>query len=69
MGNYKVKLLPAAYSNLDEIFDYIMVDNPGAALRVYVYRILHRARNYGHLLKAKHFTSLKKFFPFSVYYN
>lgn len=94
-------MLPAAYSDLDEIFDYIVVDNPQAAEiildnimqalrrledfphsgaplidrslekfnfrmvivepyiafyrfvdnKVYVYRVLHGARNYPHLLK------------------
>ncbi|GAW32760.1 RelE/StbE family addiction module toxin, partial [Carboxydocella sp. JDF658] len=31
MEKYNVELLPAAYTDLDEIFDYIMVDNPSAA--------------------------------------
>ncbi len=101
MVRYNVELLPTAYSDLDEIFDYIMVDNPTAAAKmldniikslqrleiyphsgvpllerslkkmqfrmvvvdpyiafyrfidnkVLVYRILHGARNYSHLLK------------------
>ncbi len=101
MEKYDVELLPAAYADLDEIFDYIMVDNSQAAARmldnimqalrrlenfphsgaplidrslkkfnfrmviiepyiafyrfidnkVYVYRVLHGARNYPHLLK------------------
>jgi len=101
MERYDVELLPAAYSDLDEIFDYIMADNPQAAAdmlerimtslgrlenypysgkllivrslkdfsfrmviidpyiafyrfidnRVLVYRILHGARKYSHLLK------------------
>jgi plasmid stabilization system protein ParE len=101
MDRYNVELLPAAYSDLDEIFDYIMVDNPSAAAKmldniikwlqrletyphsgvplldrslkkfqfrmvivdpyiafyriidnkVFVYRILHGARDYSHLLK------------------
>lgn len=101
MIKYEVKLLPVAYSDLDEIFDYILVENPKAAgeildgimdsLRrlenypdsgaplldrslkkfnfrmvitgpyiafyrfiddqILVYRILHGARNYPHLLK------------------
>jgi plasmid stabilization system protein ParE len=101
MGNYEVELLPVAYTDLDEIFDYIMADNPGAAVetldniigslrrlenfpqsgapllerslkkfnfrmvfidpyiafyrfidnKVYVYRILHGARDYRLLLK------------------
>ncbi|AVX19618.1 Plasmid stabilization system protein ParE [Carboxydocella sporoproducens DSM 16521] len=100
MEKYNVELLPAAYTDLDEIFDYIMVDNPSAAdsilesimhalsrlenfphsgtplldpslkkfnfhmiivepyiafyrvieNKVYVYRVLHGARNYTHLL-------------------
>ncbi|MCL4416904.1 MAG: type II toxin-antitoxin system RelE/ParE family toxin [Actinobacteria bacterium] len=101
MEKYDVELLPAAYADLDEIFDYIMVDstqvaiemldnimkslhrlgnfpNSGAPLldrsmqkfnfkmvvinpyiafyrfiddKVIIYRILHCARNYPHLLK------------------
>jgi len=34
MERYDVELLPAAYSDLDEIFDYIMVDNPQAAAKM-----------------------------------
>ena len=101
MPKFNVELLPAAYADLDEIFDYILTDNPKAAIRmldsimqalyrledfpnsgspllhrslnkfnfrmiivdpyiafyrfiddiVYVYRVLHGARNYPHLLK------------------
>ena len=101
MEKYDVELLPAAYEDLDEIFDYIIVDNPQAAIemldsimkslrrlenfphsgaplpdrsmqkfnfriviinpyiafyrfiddKVIIYRILHCARNYPHLLK------------------
>jgi toxin ParE1/3/4 len=101
MEKYDVELLPAAYTDLDEIFDYTMVDNPQAATemldnimkslrrlenfphsgaplldramqkfnfrmviidpyiafyrfikdKVIIYRILHCARNYPHLLK------------------
>jgi len=99
MKKYDVELLPAAYSDLDEIFDYILVDNPRAAVKmldrmmqslhylekfplsgsplidcsiknfrmvivdpyiafyrfidnkIYVYRVIHGARNYRHLLK------------------
>ncbi|MBU7008787.1 type II toxin-antitoxin system RelE/ParE family toxin [Phosphitispora fastidiosa] len=101
MEKREVELLPAAYADLDEVFDYIMVDNPQAAdgmldniiqalrrpedfphsggrlldrsskkfnfrmvivdpyiafyrfvdNKIYVYRILHGARNYSHLLK------------------
>jgi plasmid stabilization system protein ParE len=101
MVRYNVELLPAAYADLDEIFDYIMLDSPTAAAKVLdnimeslqrleiyphsgvplldrslkkylfrmvivdpyiafyrfidnkvlVYRILHGARNYSHLLK------------------
>ena len=101
MKKYDVELLPAAYADLDEIFDYIMVDSPQAATetldsimksllrleefprsgvplnersirkfnfkmvinnpyiafyrfidgKVLIYRILHCARNYSHLLK------------------
>ena len=98
--SYEVVFLPVAYSDLDEIFDYIMAENPQAAAsmldniisslrrleksphsgaplierslkkfnfrlvvvepyiafyrfidnRVFIYRILHGARNYLHLL-------------------
>jgi plasmid stabilization system protein ParE len=101
MKNYEIILLPAAYSDLDEIFDFILAKNPAAAGRtldkimnslrrledlplsgapllerslwkyefkmvlidpylafyrfidnkVYVYRILHGARDYRHLLQ------------------
>ncbi|MCG2790054.1 MAG: type II toxin-antitoxin system RelE/ParE family toxin [Actinomycetia bacterium] len=101
MEKYDVELLPAAYADLDEIFDYIMVDSTQAASemldnimkflrrlenfpysgaplldrsmqkfnfriviidpyvafyrfiddKVIIYRILHCARNYPHLLK------------------
>lgn len=101
MDEYEVVLLPAAYGDLDEIINYIMVDNPRAAemildqimhslqrlnllpysgspllettlknfnfrmviinpylafyrvieKKVYVYRILHGARDYLQLLK------------------
>ena len=101
MEKYDVELLPAAYADLDEIFDYIMVDSTQAATemldsiteslrrlenfphsgaplldrsmqkfnfkivvidpyiafyrfiddKVIIYRILHCARNYTHLLK------------------
>jgi Plasmid stabilization system protein len=101
MEKYKVELLPAAVSDLDEIFDYIMMENQQAASnilesimlalgrlerypqsgsplhdrslnkfgfrmiiinpyiafyrlignKVYIYRILHGARNYSHLLE------------------
>jgi toxin ParE1/3/4 len=33
MAEYEVKLLPAAFSDLDEIFDYILTENPEAAVR------------------------------------
>jgi len=103
MASYNVELLPAAYEDLEDIFDYILLDNPAAAenmldkimtsLRrleefphsgiriiddalkhydfrmliagpyvafyrlidgtIYVYRILHGARNYIDILKNK----------------
>lgn len=103
MEKYEVELLPAAYTDLDEIFDYIMIDNPQAAAemlddimqalrhfedfphsgaplpnhslkefnfrmviiepylafyrfidnKVYIYRVLHGARNYLHLLTSE----------------
>lgn len=34
MASYKVELLPAADKDLDQIFDYILLDNPEAAENV-----------------------------------
>jgi len=31
MGKFNVELLPAAYEDLDEMFDYILLNNPTAA--------------------------------------
>ncbi|MEW6697924.1 MAG: type II toxin-antitoxin system RelE/ParE family toxin [Bacillota bacterium] len=106
MGNYSVELLPAAYDDLDEIFDYILLDSPITARKtldhiinslrrledfpysgvrvtdkslrhfsirmviiepyvafyrfinnkVYVYRILHGARDYVNLIKGQPLT-------------
>lgn len=48
MGKYDIKLLPAAYSDLDEIFDYIMVDSPTAAASIldHIMKSLHRLEEY-----------------------
>ena len=101
MAKYDIVLLPVAFSDLDEIFDYVLAQSPQAAggvlhdimqslsrlrdhphsgaplrerslnkfhfrmvivspyiafyrvigNRVFVYRVLHGARNYSHLLK------------------
>ncbi len=34
MEKHEVELLPAAYADLDEIFDYILLDNPHAAAKM-----------------------------------
>ena len=34
MEKYEVELLPAAYADLDEIFDFILADSPPAADRI-----------------------------------
>lgn len=34
MATYNVELLPAAENDLDDIFDYILLDNPDAAEKV-----------------------------------
>jgi toxin ParE1/3/4 len=34
MGIYEIEFLPAAYSDLDEIFDYIMADSPIEASKI-----------------------------------
>lgn len=61
MEKYEVELLPAAYADLDDIFDYIMVDNPDAAARMLgdIMQALHRLEDFpysgaplpGHSLK------------------
>jgi toxin ParE1/3/4 len=50
MEKYKVELLPAAYSDLDEIFDYIMVDSIKAANEMLesIMKSLHRLENFPH---------------------
>jgi len=50
MEKYNVELLPAAYADLDEIFDYILVDNPQAAERT-LDKIMDSLRHHPHLLK------------------
>jgi len=48
MEKYEVELLPAAYTDLDEIFDYIMADNPQAATEMLdnIMRSLRRLENF-----------------------
>ncbi|MHB8127061.1 MAG: type II toxin-antitoxin system RelE/ParE family toxin [Desulfitobacteriaceae bacterium] len=48
MEKYDIELLPAAYADLDEIFDYIMVDNPLAAARMLdnITQALRRLENF-----------------------
>jgi len=50
MEKYDVELLPAAYADLDEIFDYIMVDNPQAATEMLesIMKFLRRLENFPH---------------------
>ena len=50
MEKYDVELLPAAYEDLDEIFDYIMVDNPQAATEMLdsIMKSLRRLENFPH---------------------
>jgi toxin ParE1/3/4 len=50
MEKYDVELLPAAYADLDEIFDYIMVDNPQAATEILdsIMKSLRRLENFPH---------------------
>jgi len=50
MEKYNVELLPAAYADLDEIFDYILVENPQAAERT-LDKIMDSLRHHPHLLK------------------
>jgi plasmid stabilization system protein ParE len=48
MGNYSVELLPAAYDDLNEIFNYILIDNPTAAESMLdkIMTSLHRLENF-----------------------
>ena len=50
MGKYNVELLPVAYADLDEIFDYIMADNPQAATEMLnnIMKSLRRLKNFPH---------------------
>jgi plasmid stabilization system protein ParE len=63
MQRYKVELLPAAYSDLDEIFDYIMVENPRAAERILesIMKSLQRLESYPHSGAPLLERALKKF--------
>ena len=50
MEKYDVELLPAAYADLDEIFDYIMVNNQQAATEMLdsIMKSLRRLENFPH---------------------
>ena len=63
MKRYNVGLLPAAYSDLDEIFDYIMANNPQAAAKVLdsIVELLHRLESYPQSGKLLIERSLKKY--------
>ena len=63
MAKYDIELLPAAYTDLDEIFDYIMADNPTAADRILniIMDSLSRLEKYPHSGKPLLEGSLKKF--------
>jgi plasmid stabilization system protein ParE len=63
MKRYNVELLPAAYSDLDEIFDYIMANNPQAAAKVLdsIVESLHRLESYPQSGKLLIERSLKKY--------
>ncbi len=63
MERYNVELLPAAYSDLEEIFDYIMAENPQAAdvILESMMQSLHRLENYPHSGAPLFDRSLKKF--------
>lgn len=60
---YNVELLPAAYSDLDEIFDYIMAENPQAAERILenIMQSLQRLESYPHSGAPLFDRSLKKY--------
>ncbi|ATW26661.1 type II toxin-antitoxin system RelE/ParE family toxin [Candidatus Formimonas warabiya] len=63
MERYRVELLPAAYLDLDEIFDYIMAENPHAANEILesIMQSLERLENYPHSGAPLLDRSLKKF--------
>lgn len=63
MERYRVELLPAAYANLDEIFNYIMADNQQAADRMLdkIMQSLRRLENFPYSGTPLLERSLKKF--------
>lgn len=63
MGQFNVELLPAAYSDLDEIFDYIMTHNPQAAVIILdkLMQSLHDLENFPQSGAPMLEHSLKKF--------
>ena len=63
MERFDVELLPAAYSDLDEIFEYIMADNPQAAADMleHIMTSLGRLENYPYSGKPLIDRSLKEF--------
>lgn len=63
MAKYEVVLLPVAFSDLDEIFDYILAENPQAASGILksIILALSRLQNHPHSGSALHERSLYKF--------
>ncbi|MDD3654942.1 MAG: type II toxin-antitoxin system RelE/ParE family toxin [Desulfotomaculaceae bacterium] len=63
MEQYPVELLPAAYSDLDEIFDYILAENPQAADKILdrIIQSLQRLESYPHSGSPLYDRSLNKF--------
>ncbi len=63
MAKYEVVLLPVAFSDLDEIFDYILAENPQAANGILqnIMQSLSRLQNHPHSGSPLHERSLNKF--------
>ncbi len=63
MERYNIELFPSAYSDLDEIFDYIMADNPEAAEMILdrMMQSLRHLENFPHSGAPLLERSLKKF--------
>ncbi|MBI4285719.1 MAG: type II toxin-antitoxin system RelE/ParE family toxin [Chloroflexi bacterium] len=63
MAEYDVVLLPAAFADLDEIFDYVLAENPQAASGILenIMQSLSRLRDHPHSGSPLRERSLNKF--------
>lgn len=63
MGRFDVELLPIAYDDLNEIYDYIMLDNPTAAITMFdnIFQSLRRLEDFPNSGAPLQKRSLRKF--------